>query len=44
MLALTPDSRADDIDTLQVEPGERLALLIGAEGSGLSPEALEAAT
>ncbi len=44
VLALTPDPRAFDIDMLQVEPGERLALLIGAEGSGLSPEALEAAS
>ena len=44
VLALTPDARAIDIDRLAVGPGERLALLIGAEGSGLSPEALAAAT
>ena len=44
VLALTPDARATDIDRLVVEPGERLALLIGAEGSGLSPEGLAAAT
>jgi tRNA G18 (ribose-2'-O)-methylase SpoU len=44
VLALTPDVRATDIDRLAVEPGERLALLIGAEGGGLSPEALAAAS
>jgi tRNA G18 (ribose-2'-O)-methylase SpoU len=44
VLALTPDPGAVDIDTLQVEPGERLALLLGAEGDGLSPQALEAAS
>jgi tRNA G18 (ribose-2'-O)-methylase SpoU len=43
VLALTPDARAHDIDTLQAGPEERLALLIGAEGSGLSAQALEAA-
>jgi tRNA G18 (ribose-2'-O)-methylase SpoU len=44
VLALTPDARARDIDSLQVASGERLALLLGAEGSGLSAPALEAAT
>ncbi len=44
VLALTPDARAHDIDRLAVGPHERLALLIGAEGSGLSPQALAAAT
>jgi tRNA G18 (ribose-2'-O)-methylase SpoU len=43
VLALTPDARAADIETLQVGAGERLALLIGAEGAGLSPAALAAA-
>ena len=44
VLALTPDARATDIDRLAVGPDERLALLIGAEGSGLSPAALAAAS
>jgi tRNA G18 (ribose-2'-O)-methylase SpoU len=44
VLALTPDARAEDIGALHVEPDERLALLIGAEGDGLSPQALEAAS
>jgi tRNA G18 (ribose-2'-O)-methylase SpoU len=44
VLALTPDARAGDIGALHVEPDERLALLIGAEGDGLSLQALEAAS
>ena len=44
VLALTPHPDARDIDALDVGPDDRLALLIGAEGSGLSPEALAAAT
>jgi tRNA G18 (ribose-2'-O)-methylase SpoU len=43
VLALTPDAQATAIDRLDVGPGERLALLIGAEGSGLSAQALAAA-
>jgi tRNA G18 (ribose-2'-O)-methylase SpoU len=44
VLALTPVARATDIDRVVAGPGERLALLIGAEGPGLSPQALAAAT
>jgi tRNA G18 (ribose-2'-O)-methylase SpoU len=44
VLALTPDERATDIDRLPVGPDDRLALLIGAEGSGLSPQALASAS
>jgi tRNA G18 (ribose-2'-O)-methylase SpoU len=40
LLALTPDPRAVAIDQLSVGPEDRLALLIGAEGSGLSTPAL----
>jgi tRNA G18 (ribose-2'-O)-methylase SpoU len=41
LLALTPDPAALPIG--QVVPGERLALLIGSEGNGLSPRWLAAA-
>ena len=44
VLALTPDSRASSIDEIAVRDGEKLALLLGAEGPGLSRSALEAAT
>jgi tRNA G18 (ribose-2'-O)-methylase SpoU len=44
VLALTPDSRATPIDDLEVRDGDLLALLLGAEGPGLSNNALEAAT
>ena len=44
VLALTPDSRASSIDEIAVRDGEKLALLLGAEGPGLSKNALEAAT
>ena len=44
VLALTPDERAVAIDQVVSEPEERLALLVGAEGSGLSEEALNAAS
>ncbi len=44
VLALTPDSRASPIDEIAVRDGEKLALLLGAEGPGLSRSALEAAT
>ena len=44
MLALTPDARARPIDEIAVRDGEKLALLLGAEGPGLSKDALAAAT
>jgi tRNA G18 (ribose-2'-O)-methylase SpoU len=44
VLALTPDPRAKSIDDIEVRDGEKLALLLGAEGPGLSKNALEAAT
>jgi tRNA G18 (ribose-2'-O)-methylase SpoU len=44
VLALTPDSRAESIDEIKMRDGEKLALLLGAEGPGLSKDALEAAT
>ena len=34
--ALTPDADAVDLDTLAAEPPERLALVLGTEGDGLS--------
>lgn len=43
VLALTPASDADDIDLLRLEPDRRVALLLGAEGPGLTPSALGAA-
>ena len=43
LLALTPDPAATPLDALAVSGDERVALLFGAEGSGLSPEALAAA-
>ena len=41
VVALTPSASADDVRTL--DPGTRWALLVGAEGPGLSPAALAAA-
>ncbi|TDC26571.1 RNA methyltransferase [Streptomyces sp. 8K308] len=44
LLALTPDARATDIaDELRGGGGGRVALLLGAEGDGLSRQALAAA-
>jgi tRNA G18 (ribose-2'-O)-methylase SpoU len=43
VVALTPDAGAVPIDRLDLAPGDRVALLFGAEGPGLSPEALAAA-
>jgi tRNA G18 (ribose-2'-O)-methylase SpoU len=40
VLALTPDPEALSIDHYVVEPGERLALVVGSEGAGLHPESL----
>lgn len=42
LLALTPSSSAVDLRSLTFAPDERVALLLGAEGPGLSPAALEA--
>lgn len=36
LVALTPDPAADPIDELAFEPGERVALVLGAEGAGLT--------
>jgi tRNA G18 (ribose-2'-O)-methylase SpoU len=44
VLALTPDSRATSIEEIEVRDGDKLALLLGAEGPGLSQSALGAAT
>lgn len=43
LLALTPDAGARPIDGVRVGQDERVALLLGAEGPGLSPETLAAA-
>ncbi len=42
LLALTPRSEAESLAMVAVDPPERLALLMGSEGPGLSPEALAA--
>ncbi|MDH3678937.1 MAG: RNA methyltransferase [Acidimicrobiia bacterium] len=42
-LALTPAADADDIAELQLGPDERVALLLGAEGPGLTAASLAAA-
>jgi tRNA G18 (ribose-2'-O)-methylase SpoU len=44
ILALTPDSGAESIDDIEMRYGDKLALLLGAEGPGLSKDALAAAT
>lgn len=43
VVALTPAADAEPIEVLAAAPPERIALLVGAEGPGLSPEALAAA-
>jgi tRNA G18 (ribose-2'-O)-methylase SpoU len=40
LLALTPDPTARPIGDVRVSPADRVALLLGAEGPGLSPAAL----
>ena len=40
ILALTPDTSATDLDQLAVSADDRIALVFGTEGSGLSPMAL----
>ncbi|MFI9602336.1 TrmH family RNA methyltransferase [Streptomyces sp. NPDC052043] len=43
LLALTPDDRAKTLDEAAPHRMDRVALMLGAEGSGLSPRALKAA-
>jgi tRNA G18 (ribose-2'-O)-methylase SpoU len=44
LVALTPDPSAVDLDTFSCGArGDRLALLVGAEGQGLTPESTDAA-
>ncbi|MCQ4043502.1 TrmH family RNA methyltransferase [Streptantibioticus rubrisoli] len=43
LLALTPDAKAEDIDVVAPHRMERVALMLGAEGEGLSTRALVAA-
>lgn len=40
LLALTPDESASPIDDLSFAPEERVALVLGAEGSGLTAETM----
>jgi tRNA G18 (ribose-2'-O)-methylase SpoU len=42
MLALTPGADADDIGDLEVGPRDRIALVLGAEGPGISGPVLAA--
>lgn len=42
LMALTPAPDAVDLRTLTLEPREKVALLLGSEGDGLSPRALAA--
>ena len=42
-MALTPDGAATDVRDIEHDPNTRLALLLGAEGPGLSAEALDRA-
>jgi tRNA G18 (ribose-2'-O)-methylase SpoU len=42
VLALTPDPAAVALDEVQVGPGDRLALVLGAEGPGLAARTLQA--
>jgi tRNA G18 (ribose-2'-O)-methylase SpoU len=44
VLALTPRSDAEALNDVAADPPERLALLLGSEGPGLSPDALDAVT
>ena len=43
LLALTPDREATPLDAIDPDPDERIALLFGAEGPGLSTATLAAA-
>lgn len=42
LVALTPDPAATPVDALAPGPEDRVALLLGAEGSGLSPDTMAA--
>jgi tRNA G18 (ribose-2'-O)-methylase SpoU len=42
-IALTPDAAAEPLRAVRPAPGDRLALLVGAEGPGLRAEVLDAA-
>lgn len=42
VLAMTPADDATSLDDLALEPTDRAALLLGAEGPGLTPEAMAA--
>ena len=44
VVALTPDQAAASIDDLVIADGEKLALVLGAEGPGLSAGALATAS
>jgi tRNA G18 (ribose-2'-O)-methylase SpoU len=43
LLALTPAPEAIRLDAVRADPADRLAVMLGAEGPGLTPAALEAA-
>lgn len=43
IVALTPDANAEPIGALRLPPGGKVALLLGAEGPGLTGESLAAA-
>ena len=42
VLALTPDAAATDLGTIEVAPDEKVALVFGAEGPGLTEEVMAA--
>jgi len=44
IMALTPRAEARPLRSLEIEPGRRVAVLVGAEGPGLSEAALRSAT
>jgi tRNA G18 (ribose-2'-O)-methylase SpoU len=40
-VALTPSADAIDLDQLELAPGDRLAIVVGTEGAGLSRDVVE---
>jgi tRNA G18 (ribose-2'-O)-methylase SpoU len=44
VLAMTPSPNAIDIATLEYSPDDRVALILGAEGPGLTEETMSVAT
>jgi tRNA G18 (ribose-2'-O)-methylase SpoU len=42
VLALTPDAAAIDLGAIRVQPDEKVALVFGAEGPGLTEEVMAA--